>query len=110
MADWPDIKNPSDITERNSKAQIRSDFSGGYVQSMPKWTRSRKRFELTWEAMSSSDKSKLETFFKDNIGDTFTWNHPLEEKEYTVRFAEDELEFSYVPVKHWQISLSLEEK
>ena len=42
---WPDIQNPSDVREIPTKAQIRSKFAAGYVQSMPKHTRGRKKFE-----------------------------------------------------------------
>ena len=85
-------------------------MSAGYVQSRAKWTRSRKVFELSWNAMSDADKETLETFFGDNIGGTFTWTHPLSGISYTVRFVEDELLMQYVYVLEWQISITLEEQ
>ena len=110
MATWPNIAEPSRMTERKQKAQIKSDMSAGYVQSRAKWTRSRKVFELSWNAMSDADKGLLETFFGDNIGGTFTWTHPLSGTSYTVRFGEGELSARYVYVSRWQIDLMLEEQ
>jgi len=110
MATWPAIMTPSTITERLQKNQIKTDFSAGYVLSRPKWTRSRKTFELSWPTMIDADKQTLQTFFNDNLGDTFTWTHPLTAAVYTVRFGDDELSFEYVPVDLWQIRVALEEQ
>ena len=110
MAIWPGIAAPTKMTERKQKAQIKSDMSAGYVQSRAKWTRSRKVFELSWSEMSNADKEILETFFSDNIGDTFEWTHPLSGIPYTVRFVEDELSARYVYVLRWQVDLTLEEQ
>lgn len=113
MADWPDIEDPSGLRESPQKGQIKSDFEAGYVQSRPKFTRTRKRFELSWDAMSNSDKETLETFFDDNLGDTFTWDNPIStasDPSHTVRFVNDSLEFSYRPHNYWQISIELEEQ
>lgn len=110
MATWPGIAAPTSMTERKKKAQIRSDFAAGYVQSRAKWTRSRKIFELSWNVMSDSDKSTLETFFDDNLGGTFTWAHPLSGTSYTVRFVGDELLAKYVKVNRWQVDVTLEEQ
>jgi len=110
MANWPSIATPSTLTDRTRKDQIKTDFAAGYVQSRPKWTRSRKIFDLSWKAMSTGDKTTLETFFENNVGDTFTWTYPDSGTTYTVRFSDDELSFKYVPVGHWQIDITLEEQ
>jgi len=107
---WPSIEDPSSLKEAPQKRQIKSDFAGGYVQSRPKWTRTRKLFTLGWEAMSDADKETLETFFDNNLGGTFSWTHPISETTYTVRFVNDNLEFSYRPHNYWQISVDLEEQ
>lgn len=110
MADWPDIANPSALTERKKKEQDRSDFEAGYVYTRAKWTRSRKIFELTWGAMKDPDKQTLEDFFDNNLGGTFTWEHPLSGEVHTVMFAEDELPAKHVPVNRWRVDLTLEEQ
>jgi hypothetical protein len=111
MATWPDIVAPSGLNEEKIKSQIKNDFESGYVSSRAKWTRSRKKFELSWDAMSSTDKATLETFFDTNLGDTFTWTHPSENAEYTVRFSEDTINADYKKgsIGYWQVSLVLEE-
>lgn len=110
MASWPDIQNPEEMKERPTKGQVRSDFENGYVQSRPRWTRTRRVFQLQWRSMSSSDKETLAAFFEDNLGGTFTWTHPSDGTSYTVRFADDQLEFKHVPVNRWSIKLELEEQ
>lgn len=110
MADWPSIAAPSNIRDINQKGQIRSDFDAGYVQSRAKWTRTRRKFELSWNAMSNTDKETLMTFFENNLGDTFAWIHPLSGTSYTVRFTEENIEAKYIPYNRWQVSLILEEQ
>ena len=110
MATWPNIQNPSGLAEKPTKGQIRSDFEAGYVYSRAKWTRARKRFDLTWDSMTNSDKNTLETFFNNNLGSTFTWEHPVSGTTYTVRFSDDSIDFDYVPHMYWQASVSLEEQ
>lgn len=107
---WPDIQAPSSITERKKKAQIRSDFEAGYVQSRAQWTRSRKIFELSWANMTNSDKETLETYFDNNLGSTFSWTHPYTDTTYTVRFAEDQISAEYIHVGYWNVEVILEEQ
>lgn len=108
---WPDIQNPSTLQETKIKGQLRSDFENGSVQSAAKWTRSRKKFELSWDSMSKTDKSTLETFFDNNLGGTFTWTNPADNQEYIVRFAEDEINMSpkLGNINYWKVDLELEE-
>ena len=107
---WPNIAIPSTITEINSRAQIRSDFEAGYVQSVAKYTRTRKIFELEWGAMTTADKQTLFTFFGDNIGDTFVWTSPTDDFAYTMMFQEDNIKAIHVPVDYWHVKLTLEEQ
>lgn len=110
MTSWPSIQTPSSLKETPQKGQIRSNFEDGYVQSRSKWTRSRKVFNLQWNAMSNSDKETLVTFFENNLGSTFTWTHPVSSTNYTVRFKDDEVEFDYVSINYWKVQLTLEEQ
>ena len=108
MTAWPDIQGPSTLTERPRKKQVRSDFEAGYVQSRAQWTRTRREFELGWNAMHADDKATLEAFFSANQGSTFDWQHP-DGTTYTVRFADDSIEFDHRAAKLWQCSIMLEE-
>jgi phage-related protein len=110
MATFPDIQNPSGMTERTMKGQYKNKFGAGYVQSAPKWTRSRKQFNLTWDAMSDADKETLEDFFAANLGSTFDWTHPITGAVYTVRFSDDELPAQYKQFMRWQVDITLEEQ
>lgn len=111
MTSWPDIAKPSELNEEIIKGQIKSKFENGYVASRAKWTRSRKKFKLSWNAMNSTDKAALETFFDANLGGTFIWTHPSENVSYTVRFSEDTINADYKKgsVGYWLVNLTLEE-
>jgi len=108
MTTWPDIQGPSTLMERSRKKQLKSDFEAGYVQSRPQWTRTRREFELGWSSMPAADKAMLEAFFANNVGGTFDWQHPGG-TVYTVRFADNEIEFKHRAVNRWRCSLMLEE-
>lgn len=110
MATWPGISAPTTITDEIHRAQIKTNFSAGYTQSMPKWTRARKVFKLQWDCMTATDKQTLEAFFIANLGDTFTWTHPITNVTYTVRFEDDSISFEYVPINLWQVKVTLEEQ
>lgn len=107
---WPDIKEPSSLTRRPKKAQHKSTFEAGYVQSRPQWTRGRLLFDLGWPALPDADYQSLESFFFDNIGNTFDWTCPQDGATYTVRFAKAELDADYIPGGMWRVSLTLEEE
>lgn len=111
MTTWPaSLPNPSRLREVPKKGQIRAEFEAGYTQSRAKWTRTRRLFELEWLALTESEKSTLDTFFDNNLGGTFTWTHPVNETSYTVRFTDDELDETYVPIGRWRVRLRLEEQ
>lgn len=111
MANWPStVATPNRIIERPMKAQIKNDFESGYVNSVARWTRMRRQFELSWVALSAADKAALITFFDSNQGDTFDWIHPETTVTYTARFAEDEIGFEYMPsYARWRGDIVLEE-
>lgn len=108
MATWPNIAGPSTLTERSRKKQHKSDFEAGYVQSRPQWTRTRRDFDLGWNALYKDDKITLEAFFDENQGNTFDWTHP-DGTTYTVRFADDSIEFEHKAGPYWTASVVLEE-
>ena len=108
---WPSIATPSGIVEFADKGQIKVPFEGGYVQSVAKYSRMRRMFELTWNAMSAANKATLITYFENNQGTTFSWTHPHTSTAYTVRFRDDQLMFTYdLHGKSWVITVALEEQ
>lgn len=110
MAAWPSIPNPSyPFNESIQKRQIKSDFESGHVLSRAAATVSKRAFELRWNALPEADYTTLETFFKDNIGLTFTWTHPVTAEVITVRFSEDKIESSIPFTGHRSVKLMLEE-
>ena len=69
------------------KAQVRTPFEGGYVQSRAKYTRTRKRFSLRWKALTEAQFEILENFFDANQGGSFNYAF-LGTGDY--RFSSDE--------------------
>ena len=112
MANWPSIVNPASIEDSTIKLAHRTNAEiNGYVHFRPKWTVHKKSFILNWKAMTSANKSTLETFFYTNQGITFVWTHPETSVEYTVIFMTDELKFnSNIRSGYWSISVPLQEQ
>ena len=46
---------------------IITDFEAGYVQSRPRFTRSIRRWEVTYDAMTGTDYALLETFYGETV-------------------------------------------
>jgi hypothetical protein len=110
MAVWPSIQEPSyPFNESIQKRQIKNNFESGHVLSRAASTVSKRIFELRWRAMPDADYTTLETFFKDNIGLTFTWTHPTTLEVITVRFSEDKMDTSIPFLDHRTVKLVLEE-
>jgi hypothetical protein len=93
MADWPSISDPAfDLYAQTLvKAQIKTEFENGKVQSRARATSARLVVSLGWHALSNTDYSSLQTFFTNNIGGTFNWTHPLTSTVYVMRFTSDAL-------------------
>lgn len=92
MANWPSMPAADFGTEEEVyRPQIRTEFEGGYVQSRSRTTREIRRFPLAWETMSNADYTTLETFFKENQGNSFNWTHPMTNVTYACRFSTDSL-------------------
>ena len=113
MATWPNIETPNlPLEEVGRLSTVRSPYEAGYVNTRPRWTRARRSFVLTWNALSSSGFSTLRAFFEETVrggGDSFTWTHPVTSTSYTVRFAQDELRFTAILGDRYRGSVTLEE-
>jgi hypothetical protein len=111
MADWPStIPRPTKITGQYVRPQVRSPKEANYAQSRPAVSRSVFVWSLAWDDMSSTEFAALKDFFDSYQGNTFTWAHPDTLTEYTVRFTEDFIGFSYnVPNYYEEIAVGLEQ-
>jgi len=109
---FPDIKNPSKISESNNREKLRSKFEAGYVHQRPKWTRSRRKFSLDWKLLSAADLDTLLSHFDNNQGSSFNWTHPTRGTTYTVMYSGDKIEYdlrSGTAGKYYSASVTLEE-
>lgn len=110
MAAWPSIQDPGyPLNESIQKRQIKTQFESGHVQSRAGATVSKRKFALKWRAMVEADWTTLETFFKDNIGLTFTWTHPSTAESITARFSDDKIDTTIPFNGHRTVSLVIEE-
>jgi hypothetical protein len=107
LADFPDIPNPSyQSGGKNVKAQVRTEFEAGYVQSRARHSRARKTFSLTWNYLREADFALLEAFFEANQGGMFTYSF-LGTGNY--RFSDDELNWTWNNYQTRQVKLNVEE-
>jgi len=118
MADFPTSPVPSRqfFSQKPIKAQIKTPFESGAGQSRPKHTKMRWTFTIGWDIITQAQYVTLYEFFRDNVGSSFNWTHPISAVVHVVRFADDELP----EAKHaghingvfgWEISgLKLEEE
>ena len=103
--DWPSIdtvRPPSTIKPSTTKFRYKSDFEGGYTQVTAKFTKPKKKFELSWgtngdhHVLNKEQMLNLLDFFENNAGNVIKWNNRIDEKDYYVIFSEDELSFDEI--------------
>lgn len=94
--------------EKAIKPLIKSQYQGGYEQVSLKNTRKIKVFSLG-HTLTKAQKDTLESFFDTNQAKEITFNNPFDDTAYTVRFQEDDLEFSLDKFKNYSVSLTLKE-
>jgi len=121
MANWPaTLPQPSEThTERHLRKVHRTEFETGYELTRPKWTRTRREFELRWTALTQSQKADILEFFENESvfgAYVFDWISP-DGETIEVRMVEDSVQFEYVtagrnesgPLKFWKLQLTLRE-
>jgi len=91
-------KYPSDKYHIETLAydpSIRTQAEDGVVMSRARFTTTKKRWEITYDNLTETDKGLLDTMQGDAMvgGDTITWTNPKDDIEYIVRLAEP-IEFS----------------
>lgn len=121
MADtFPTIQQPKSRTKTYKKAQIRTEFEDGSVQSRAKYTKGRFHFVFNWDALSFSSYNLLYEHFSNNAGSNFVVpasflfasnesGAPYYEDK-TVIYASDELQAESCDIPgYFSLSLELEE-
>lgn len=94
MAAFPTLTKPPvyplDPDAEQIDTVLRSDFTAGYEQTRPKFTRARRQFGLRYR-LEATDLATLRTFETTTLvngADSFSWTHPLTAVTYTVRLVE----------------------
>lgn len=100
---------PSSITESFVKAQTRTPFEDGSVQSRVKHTRGRSKWELNFTSLEVSEVTTIKTFFYANQGDLFYWTHPMTSVQYEARFSNDEIQVDYQSPTDCSTTIQIEE-
>jgi phage-related protein len=70
-------------------AAIRSDYTAGYEQARPKFTRAQRSFGVRY-TLDNTDTATLRSFELTTLAngaDSFTWTHPISATTYTVRLT-----------------------
>jgi len=112
MATFPDIQQPSNISETRTKSQIKSEFGNGDVISRPRYSRARSKYTFSWNALPEADYQDLIDFFDENQGLTFTWDFVVGDTTdtKTIRFSEDDMgTWSFAGPGYRSGSISVEE-
>jgi hypothetical protein len=112
MADWPvnSIGPPSyGMTDDFYRAQVKSEFEAGYVQSRPTATRGRRLFQLEWSILSDSKFETMKSFVNSNMGSTFTMSHAVTGEYMNLRFSDGYLRSKIVAPGFRAVTISVEE-
>lgn len=99
------------LGEELEDSTLRSTFEDGTVQTRQKFTRIRTTYTVEWTNLPDTDKSVLQTFYKNDVKGgalAFNWVHPQSGETKLVRFTEPP-KFSLTMIKYWQVSISLQE-
>lgn len=91
---FPTFENPTSFSEKIRKDTTKVRYENGKAALRPKWTLSKKSFNLTWEAMSEIDKTTLLQYIDVQSGLSFSYTHPLSGVVYNVFIEEDETTFT----------------
>lgn len=110
MASFPDIEDPSKLTETDVSFRIKAISSAGYTMLAASSTLTKKEFVLEWAVMATADKNALSTFFITNNSSIVAWAHPEDLITYDTVFKDDKLKFEYISDGYWKVKLTLLER
>lgn len=107
---WPTIStNYAGIEQVSQRNTIRTPFEAGYVQTRARWTAAKKEFTLSWDTLSDTNHTTLQTFFETTVkggAESFIWTHPSG-TTYTCRFVDDEMKFTSTHRLYWKGSVKI---
>lgn len=113
MTAWPSISGPTDLEIIPGKPISTQRSSAGYSMSYSGATATKRTINLSWDAMTTADKTTLENFFETYSGGNFTISNPdpASSETYTVTFGVSELPFKYKKgfVGLWELNVTLVE-
>jgi hypothetical protein len=95
-------------SEQTSVNIAKTSFEANYLQVRRTSSRSRRAFDLNYDAITLSEYELLESFFLANVGNVFTFTHPISNIEYTVTFKEGTISKKYRSYNIYDSSITLE--
>ena len=121
MANFPILTQGPNVNDFEKEVAvdptIRSQFENGYQLTRNRFTVVPKKWKLTFEYLTDTDKSTLETFEEDTAGfggTSFDWENTEDGETYDVRFAEP-VKWKFnpldnrIPLRRWRAELTLVE-
>lgn len=95
MNTFPQINYIKSFSITPTKKASRQISRAGYPMSAPLATVQKNKISITYEKVSTTDRSSVDTFFDTNQGSAFYLYVPLKSDTYTVIFDVDEIVWSY---------------
>lgn len=109
---FPDIQAPNyPFKVKPEDNSMKSTFEDGSVQARRKFTRSRRKWTLTWNSLPQSEFDTLDTFVRESAcfsANSFTWTNPADGKQYEVYVSNYDTQQLTV-VNFWQAELEITE-
>jgi phage-related protein len=86
-----------------------TNFENGVEQRRAKRVSPICEYTLQYRNRTSSDLSTIKTLFNNKYGayTSFTWTNPEDSTDYTVRFKEDSLKYTYKSYGIWDFEFTL---
>lgn len=115
---FPDIQAPDyPLNEVFTDHTLKMQVDNETILTRPRFTKMPKAFKVSWSKLQVSDYNKLRAFFLKMKGGalSFIWIYPEDpgneysQKQFTVRFADSELNFQLVEIDKWSGTITLQE-
>lgn len=92
MADFPSLSILPEypLKEDREDNVIRSSFEGGYQHTRQKYSRRRRKYQLSYKNMLQADVNLITAFFDTTVSGgatSFNWTHPATSTIVVVRFT-----------------------
>lgn len=97
MSDFTWVADYTIAHDVEFKTQV-SEFENGVKQYRNIWSSPKRTWSLTFKNRTLAEMQAILAFFETKKGQytSFTWTCPLDNTEYTVRFAKDKMSYDYV--------------